>query len=361
MKRILFIGKRYYTNRDALTECYGRIYQLPLHWSRKGFNTTLWLLDYHGKDHIETMDGALRVVSTPVRRWPVLQELMRFWSRQRVAPPDLVVASGDCYIGLLGYHLARRHRARFVFDVYDKYDEFGGYRRLPRFDPFHFLLTRSDWCLFASRALMESSGSGAPVNLFVPNGVDTEHFTPRNMQLSRRQSGLPSDVPLIGYFGSLDKDRGIDDLLEAVKLLRASGYSLELVVAGKARPGLDMSQAGVHYLGNLPYAQVPSALASCNLLVLPYRISPYLDMASSCKIAEYFHMGKPVAATRTPNLATNFPQQTGELAELLAEPDNPADLARVIQAQLTVPRVVAMSCGFDWESISTATIRALFE
>jgi hypothetical protein len=34
--RILFLGKRYYTRRDALCERFGRIYQLPLQWHRAG-------------------------------------------------------------------------------------------------------------------------------------------------------------------------------------------------------------------------------------------------------------------------------------------------------------------------------------
>lgn len=359
MKRILFVGKRFYTNRDALVEHYGRIYQLPLHWSRQGYDVTLWLIDYHGKDFIETMDGELRIISTPVRRLSIFQEFLRAWSRQNGATPDIVVASGDCYIGLLGYRLAQRHGARFVFDVYDKYDEFSGYRRLPGFDPFRFLLSKADWCLFASRALLASSGREVATNVFVPNGVDAERFMPGDMQASRREFGLPLDISLIGYFGSLDQDRGIDDLLEAVKRLRDAGCTLELVVAGKARIGLDLQRTGVHYLGNLPYAQVPSALASCDVLALPYRTSAYLDMASSCKIAEYFHMEKPVIATRTPNLMANFPQQAEELGGLLAEPGNPVDLAHVIQAQLIAPRVVSSPRNSDWGEIAVATIRAL--
>ena len=38
---VLFIGKRYYTNRDALAERYGRIYQLPWNWANAGVHTHL--------------------------------------------------------------------------------------------------------------------------------------------------------------------------------------------------------------------------------------------------------------------------------------------------------------------------------
>jgi len=47
---VLFIGKRFYTNRDALTERYGRIYQLPHLWAEDGVSTRLWLVDYKTRE-----------------------------------------------------------------------------------------------------------------------------------------------------------------------------------------------------------------------------------------------------------------------------------------------------------------------
>ena len=43
MMRVLFIGKRFYTNRDAYTERFGMIYQLPFWWAKAGHEVDLWL------------------------------------------------------------------------------------------------------------------------------------------------------------------------------------------------------------------------------------------------------------------------------------------------------------------------------
>ena len=350
--RVLFVGKRFYTNRDALAERYGRIYQLPLHWAAAGISCHLWLLDYHTRETVRRRDAALSVVSTPVRGLGWLRE----WRESVRNPgPDgyrCVVASGDCYLGLVAYRVARRLGARFVFDVYDKYDEFPGYRRLPGFDPFGFLLRHADARFFASRALMARAGGDAARDLLVPNGIDTQHFRPLDRDAGRTALGLPPDVPLVGYFGSMDPDRGVDDLVAAIERLRSEGLPVELVLAGKRRADLDLGRPGIRYLGNLPYAQVPQALASCDVLALPYRHSALLDMASSCKIAEYMAAARPIAATRTPNLSANFPDQARILDDLLAAPGDVASLARSIRAQLAERRLATASPRMAWDAIA---------
>lgn len=357
---VLFIGKRFYTDRDALRERYGRIYQLPWHWSNAGIPAKLWLVDYHTRETISQRDDRLDVISTPVRNLAVIGHYART-SRNatKSARTNVVVASGDCYIGLLGYRVAKRLRARFVFDVYDKYDEFGGYRRLPGFDPFQFLLRRADARLFASRALLEQVGYDPRRDFVVPNGIDTQRFRPLDMQSSRAQLGLPDKIPLAGYFGGMDEDRGIGDLLAAHQKLHEAGSDLQLLLAGKPRKRLNLEREGVRYLGDLAYTDVPRALACCDLLVLPYRRSAYLDMASSCKIAEYLAMQRPIVATRTPNFEKNFPAQAAQLGDRMAAPNDPHDLARALSEQSTVKLLVAMPDGMDWSSIAGEVSRGL--
>lgn len=358
--KVLFLGKRFYTNRDALADRYGRIYQLPMHWSRQGADIDLWLVDYHGREATQATEGTMRVISTPVRGSSFLTELRRAWRRRGDRVPDVVVASGDCYIGLLAYRLARRHRARFVFDVYDKYDEFGSYLRLAGFDLFRFLLGKADACLFASRGLLRRLAGACATSRCVPNGIDTNQFRALDKAASRDLLGLPRDAVLVGYFGSMEPDRGIDDLVSAIRSLREGGMPVELLIGGRPRPDLDLHQPGVRYLGNVPYAQVAHALASCDALALPYRQSPFMDMGASCKIAEYMASGRPIVATRTPNLVENFPAQAAVLGELLAQPGDPASLARSIRAQLAQPRLVDVPEGVTWEAIA-ADAWQLFE
>lgn len=351
---VLFVGKRFYTNRDALREKYGRIYQLPWHWAQAGIPTRLWLVDYHTREHVRATDGALEIVSTPVRNFSVFGQWLQE-KRRGANRPDVVVASGDCYIGLMAYRIARRLRARFVFDVYDKYDEFGGYRRLPGFDPFRFLLRQADVRLFASSALMGDLSPDRDRDALAPNGVDTARFRVRDRNEGRDALGLPHEPSMIGYFGGMGPDRGVADLIAAVGELRAQGVAIELLLGGKSTPGVDVRAAGVRYLGNVPYEQMPWALAACDLLAIPYRRSAFMDAGASNKIAESIACRRPIVATRTPNLVANYPVQAKQLGSLLATPGDPHDLARAIGQQMTGRLLVEMPQGMSWGDISMAT------
>lgn len=351
---VLFIGKRFYTNRDALREKFGRIYQLPKYWAASGISTRLWLVDYHSREIDSLIDGTLRVESFPAISWTGARKFVGeapFWGKHK-DKPRTVVASGDCYIGIAGYHLARRLRARFVFDVYDKYDEFPTYRRFAWFDPFKFLLKHSDVRLFASRALAQEGSSQSARNFVVPNGVDIQRFRPLDMHESRRSLGLPEATVFIGYFGSMEPERGVDDLIDAVERVRNDGVDIEVLLGGKKRDDLNTGRASVRYLGNVLFENVPLALACCNLLAIPYRRSTFMDSGASNKIAEAIACHRPLVATRTPNFIANFPEQASMLHEKLAEPGNVVDIARVIRAQISQRVLVGMPAGMDWLSIA---------
>lgn len=348
---ILFIGKRFYTNRDALKEKYGRIYQLPWHWSQAGIPTKLWLIDYHTRTAHRLRDDNLEVHSTPVRSLTILQHWCSSGGFKPSQPFDMVIASGDCYIGWMAYFLARRMKAKFVFDVYDKYDEFAGYRSPPGFNLFTQLLDKAHARLFASRALMESLRR-APHDCLALNGLDIHRFAPRDMQKSRQTMNLPPNTLLVGYFGGMEQDRGIVDLIAAVTLLRKQGMEIQLVLGGKPSLDLNLQQPGVLYLGNVPYEKMPDALAACDLLAIPYRRSAFMDAGSSNKIAEAIACQRPIVATRTPNLIANFPDQARRLSPLLAAPGDPESLAQSIRLQSQQRLLVDMPDRMTWQHIA---------
>lgn len=358
--RILFTGKRHYTNRDAFTERFGRIYQLPYWWAEEGHSVDLWLIDYHGHEAASTRDGELRVESTPVlrgrffARW--VGACFSRWSQRR---PDVIVASGDCYTGLVAYLAAVLCGAKFVFDVYDRYDVFEGYRRLPGFDPLSFLLRRAWLVTFASAKVLDDLKSLTRETLLVPNGVDLDRFRPLPMSESRKQFGLPETVSLVGYFGSMEPERGIEDLIAAVAGLVADGAAINLVIGGKADPDISFDYPWLHFLGNIPFEKMPAALASCDVLALPYRQGAFVDNASSCKIAEYIAVERPILATRSPNLTRNFPRQASQLSSLLATPGDVVELGSCLLSQLQQRRLVDMPSDMDWQSISKRTVGAI--
>jgi glycosyltransferase involved in cell wall biosynthesis len=279
------------------------------------------------------------------------------WAPLR-ARPTVVVGAGDCYVGLLAWLLARLAGARFVFDIYDKYDEFAGYRRLPFFDPFAFLRRRADLRLYCSRGLEALHSGEAGHTAFVPNGVEEQAFAPAVRDACRARLGLPADVELVGYFGSMEPDRGVSDLLEAMRQVRASGRAVTLLLCGRADPSLSLDEAGILFRGMVPHADMPAYLNACDLLVIPYRESAIMDMGASCKITEYLMCSRPLVSTRNANFTSNFPAQAGELDDQLVPARDPAALGRAIVRQLDERRVASRPLHLAWSGIAESTLQA---
>lgn len=355
--RILFLGKRFYTNKDALAERFGRVYQLPALWAARGCAVLLWLVDYHTRESAEQAAGALQIRSTPVFSLAPLRALAAV-ARFR---PTIVVAAGDCYVGLLGWLLARLGGARFVFDIYDKYDEFAGYRRPFGLDLFAFLRRRADLRLYCSHGLRDfyaAEDASAP-SAIVRNGVDDQAFRHQDRKACRATLGLPADEILVGYFGSMEPDRGVGDLLAAMEILRQQGRPLRLLICGRSDPALDLDRDWILFRGMVAHEQMPMYLNACDLLVIPYRESAIMDMGASCKIAEYILCERPMVSTSTGNFVSNFPVQAVELGLGMCRPGDVPGLARAIEFQLNEQRILSTPTDMGWSHIAGLALEAM--
>ena len=356
--RVLYLGKRRYTNRDALAERFGRIYRLPMHWQRGGHDVCLQLLDYRGWRRAESRSDGF-----PVKSWPMVSPIsLPALAREcRSFAPEVVIAAGDSLVGLLGYRLARGSGCRYVLDAYDDYQTFGSSRLFLGWNAFAWLRARSDAVFYASRGLADSHPGPGPAWL-VPNAIDPEEFRNRDRAAARRELGLDAGPTWIGYFGSMEPDRGVGVLLEAIRILRRQGRDTRLLLAGARHPGTALPsdhEGSVHYLGQQPHARIPVLMAACDVLALPYLRSPMMDMGASCKIAEYLFCQRPIAASRTPNFETNFAEQAALLSKRLAEPGDPLDLARVIGLQIDDPILVPSPGYMTWSAVADEAARRL--
>jgi sugar transferase (PEP-CTERM/EpsH1 system associated) len=67
---------------------------------------------------------------------------------------------------------------------------------------------------------------------FIPNGVDTDRFSPgRDVEL-RRELGIDENEFVVGTVGRLDPVKNHRGLIHAVQLLQGNGYPVRLVVVG---------------------------------------------------------------------------------------------------------------------------------
>jgi len=160
------------------------------------------------------------------------------------------------------------------------------------------IIAQADLVIAASKEVYESRRPKAQRIALVPNGVDFAHYAAavnRNdmpLELSR----LPR--PVIGFSGAIDHRLDIE-LLESLAQAYSGG---SIVLLGQLRRRLADVQRypNMHYLGFKPLADLPAYLASFDVGLIPYRLTPYTRALSPLKLLEYMAVGIPVVSTPIP-------------------------------------------------------------
>lgn len=137
------------------------------------------------------------------------------------------------------------------------------------------------------------------------NAGEFEHFSKSNLltyHVSKPEDMKKIRGPVIGYYGALA------DWLDTSIIERlAIDYPLSsIVLIGLVNNQtlLDLSQkySNIHLLGEKPYSDLPRYLASFDVCLIPFRITPLIMATNPVKIYEYFASGKPVVSTNIPEL-----------------------------------------------------------
>jgi glycosyltransferase involved in cell wall biosynthesis len=157
----------------------------------------------------------------------------------------------------------------------------------------------------------------------------------------------------------MEPDRGVSDLVTALAAIRRAGHDVHLILCGKAHPTSTFDQGWIDFRGMVPHSEMPYYLNAVDVLALPYRESPIMEMGASCKIAEYLMCQRPIVSTRTLNFVGNFPKQAAVLADRLCAPEDPDDLARAILKQFADPLVAPPPEDMEWKAIAAAALSAI--
>lgn len=207
--------------------------------------------------------------------------------------------------------------------------------------------------------------------VLVPNGVDTERFTPlpRDEELAT-QLGVAGKT-VIGYVGTIVDYEGLDLLLEAVRNLRRThdGFHVLIVGDGAALESLrakaettDLEDV-VTFTGRVPHAEVERYYSLIDITPFPRLPLPVCEMVSPLKPFEAMAMGKAVVASDVAALAEivspgatgllhekgDAESLTGQLAKLLDDPSLMTDLGARSREWVVAER--------DWRSIASTIAR----
>jgi len=164
--------------------------------------------------------------------------------------------------------------------------------------------------------------------IVIPNSVDTDFFIPLKNYLSSHE------VPVIFTLSSITNEKGINDLLQALKIVKDKGHNFLVRLGGtgpqqskyfKLAKSLDI-QSRIKWLGFLTRQEALKEYQTCDFYVMPSRME-----SLSMVILEALACGKPVVATDCGGPSDLINKDNGILVPL----KNPGLLAKGIEEMLS--------------------------
>lgn len=198
--------------------------------------------------------------------------------------------------------LARRHKARLVYDTHEletETMESVGYRRgLAKFVE-RFFIHKADDVFCVSRRIAEwyRGRYGIRLPYVVRNIPDLSSAMPAAKGLLRERAGLPPEGILFIYLGGLARYRGIERMLRLFSNLPGT-HRLIVIGDGSLRPLVEEAAEkhnNIHYLPPVDYREVVMLTADADIGISVIEntcLSHYYALSN--KFFEYLQAGIPV-------------------------------------------------------------------
>ncbi|GAB3372176.1 glycosyltransferase family 4 protein [Amycolatopsis echigonensis] len=200
----------------------------------------------------------------------------------------------------------------------------------------------------------------------IHNGIEGRSWRVSTGEVARmREQHSPDGSPFLLFFGRLEWEKGVQDLLAALPRIRRQFPGTRVVVAGKGRHHDELvAQArklrirrAVDFVGHLSDRDLRALLAAADAVVLPSRYEPFGIVALEAAAAK-----APLVASTAGGLGeVVIDGETG----LAFEPGDVAGLASAVATVLSdVPAATRraraaqarLGADFDWGRIAEATV-----
>jgi D-inositol-3-phosphate glycosyltransferase len=169
-------------------------------------------------------------------------------------------------------------------------------------------------------------------NKILPHPIYSNFGEPIDKKEARKFLNLPADGKLILFFGFIRDYKGLDVLLEAMKILNAE-LNIKLIVAGEYYSNEEKYRRIINALGIqnqlylftdfIPTSKVKFYFSACDAVILPYRNA---TQSGIVQIAMNFH--KPVIATNVGGIPEVISDNS---TGFIVKNESPQDLAKAIK------------------------------
>lgn len=162
----------------------------------------------------------------------------------------------------------------------------------------------------------------------VSNTVKTE-----DISLSGKKRD--NDDFIIFYGGGINRHRGLQVVLDALKKMESRRYNLKLQIAGSGSYLKDLRlqaknlgvEKYVEFMGHRPYHEMMSLLNEADAAIIPHLRTENNDASSPNKLYQYMYLGKPVISSDCTSLKRILTEND---AGYIYKDDSPEELAGLI-------------------------------
>ena len=188
--------------------------------------------------------------------------------------------------------------------IYYCFDDFIEY---PGFNPRHWeameqeFFTTVDGVIFTSRDLLQNKKRSESLpSLYLPHGVDCDHFACENIEKLPVESLEKIKKPIVGFFGTIDT--WVD--ISAIAYLARRFPQCSFMIIGRSVVPLTVLEGleNVHFLGQLSYSELPHYARYFDAGLIPFVMNDLTKAVNPLKLMEYFAIGIPVISTRLPDI-----------------------------------------------------------
>lgn len=173
-----------------------------------------------------------------------------------------------------------------------------------------------------------------------PDAVEIQNYNILNAQTARQELGIQTNRHIVCYTGKLKTmgmDKGVHDLLYAIKILQPQKKFFCLIVGGPEKDkeeyiriakALELQNDDIEFTGDVPFASVHKYLAASDILTMPWPDVPhYRHYMSPLKMFEYMAAKKPILTGDLPTIRDILSEETATFCT----PNSPESIAKCLE------------------------------
>jgi len=349
--KILVVMKRFGANKDMPVQDFGRQIRLFENLA-KTHQIDFLCPDYTRKESKTIKRNGLRFFIVPFSFFSIFSFLGEAKKLIRKEKYNIVVATSDPLIGILGNIISKKFNVPLIYDLQDNFETYGSYK-FPFVPYFHKKAVEEAGIVLAvSESLKEYvSKTRKKPTYVVQNGINLDLFRPIDRATARKKLKLPLKSKIIAYIGHLEKSKGANVLLDAFSKIRRDFPDTYLLLSGEIEKGINIKQKNIIFRAFPKRHDVVLGINSSDVAVVPNTSNEFTKYCFPYKLVEYMACNAHIVATDIGDVSLMLKKYKGSLAA----PDDSEELSEKIMLKLedsSRPDYSEDVIKFDWKLLS---------